>query len=111
MSDKAFPKLVLVVDDEPAIQKLMQIQLESFGYAVLLAATGGAAVERAKTAKVDVVFTDLGLPDINGLEVLKRIKAAKPAVPVIIVTGNHQEEEGRRALELGALEYLTKPID
>ena len=109
--NKPFPKIILVVDDDQAILHLMKLQLESEGYAVIGEATGGEALERIKKANFFAVLCDLGLPDMSGFEVLKAIKAMRPGLPVIVVTGNHEEKEGRRAFELGALEYITKPID
>ena len=105
------PKIILVVDDEPAIVQLMKSQLEFEGYAVMTASNGADAIETAKNASIDVVLLDLGLPDMDGFEVLNKIKFFKPNLPIVIVTGNHQESEGRRAFELGAWDYVTKPVD
>ncbi len=109
--EKPFPIVILVVEDEPSIVHLIKLNLETEGYAVIGEATGNAALERIKKTSVSVVLCDLGLPDMSGLEILKKIKSVRPGLPVIIVTGRHDEEEGRRAFDLGAWGYVTKPID
>lgn len=106
-----FPKIILVVEDEPAIYQLIKMQLESEGYAITGATTGAEAIERVKKAKIFIVLLDLGLPDMSGFEVLRELRAAKPDLQVIVVTGHHEESEGRQAFNLGALDYVTKPID
>lgn len=106
-----FPKIVLVVDDDPEVSKLMKRQLESEGYAVMIEHAGLSAIESVKNTRLMAVLLDLGLGDISGFEVLKAIKSVKPNLPVIMVTGSHKESEGQTALELGAWDYITKPID
>jgi DNA-binding response OmpR family regulator len=106
-----FPKIVLVVEDEPAIYQLIKIQLESEGYAVTGEMTGAGAIDRIKKSKIFIVLLDLGLPDMSGFEVLRQIRVIKPDLQVIVVTGHHEESEGRQAFNLGALDYVTKPID
>lgn len=105
------PKIILVVDDDAAIVKMLRLQLEKEGHASLAASTGKEAVEIAATTGLAMVLLDLGLPDMPGFDVLAAIKKLKPGLSVIIVTGNHQESEARKAFELGALDYVTKPID
>jgi DNA-binding response OmpR family regulator len=107
----AFPKIVLIVDDDPDITKLMKRQLEGEGYAVMVEHTGVSAIESVKNTRLLAVLLDLGLQDVSGFEVLKAVKKAKPDLPVIMVTGSHLESEGQTALELGAWDYITKPID
>jgi len=108
---KVFPKIVLVVDDDDAIVNVIKAHLESEDFAVLRSGTAEEALETVRNAKVMAVLLDLGLPDLDGFEVLKKIKEVKPLVPVIIVTGCHEEADARRAFELGAWDYVTKPID
>ena len=105
------PNTVLLVDDEKAILQVMKAQLEIEGYAVLTEQTGEDAVEKVKTTKLLAVLLDLNLKEISGLEVLKQIVSIAPLLPVIMVTGSHDEAEAHKALELGAWEYITKPID
>jgi DNA-binding response OmpR family regulator len=111
MLKDACPKIVLIVDDDPLVVNVIKGQLEFDGYAALGVDTGKAACETVENTKLFVVLLDLGLGDMDGFTVLQKIKELKPDLPVIIVTGNHQETEGRRAFELGAWDYLTKPID
>ena len=110
-NSKELPKIVLLIDDDPAILKMMKATLEMEGYAVLAELTGVAGVEAAKNTRLLAVLLDLHIGDEDGFEVLKQIKAIKPALPVIMVTGSHDEAEGRKAFESGAWDYVTKPID
>ncbi len=105
------PKVVLLVEDEPAIVQLLKHQVEMEGFAVMIARNGADAVEAVSRAKLSVVLLDLGLPDMSGFEVLKNLHAMKPEIPVVMVTGVHVEEEARKAFALGAWDYVTKPID
>ena len=112
MSNAAeLPKIILLVDDDLAILKMMKSMLEMDGYTVLAESSGARGFEVAKNTKLLAVLLDLHIGSEDGFEVLKRIKAMKPALPVIMVTGNHDEAEGRKAFELGAWDYVTKPID
>ena len=108
---KISPKIILVVDDEQSIRQLIKTHLESEGYAVLTAGTAKEALETVKRMKLCAVLLDLGLPDIDGLEVLWNVKMIQPSLCVIMVTGCHEESRGRRAIELGAWDYVTKPIN
>ena len=105
------PKIVLVVDDEPGIQQLIKFELESGEYAVLTAGNGREAIETVTNSKIFAVLLDLGLPGMSGFDVLQEIKKIKPSLSVVIVTGLHDEAEARKAFELGAVDYVTKPID
>ncbi len=105
------PKIVLVVDDDAAILKIIKKQLEVEGYAVLCESTGTAALEAVKNTQLLAVLLDLRLGDMDGFEVLKQIKAVKPTLSVIMITGCHEEEEARKAFQVGAWDYVTKPID
>ena len=105
------PKIVLLVDDEHAILDVIKSQLEYEGYAVLMEQTGEAAIEAVRNIKLMAVLLDLGLQGMGGFDVLEKIKQIKPSLPVIIVTGSHNEIEARKCYAMGALEYITKPID
>ena len=112
MTDPAqSPKVVLIVDDDLAILKMMKAQLEIEGYTVLAESTGVEALKTVKNKKLLAVLLDLHLGDMDGFEVLKQIKAAKPVLPVIMVTGSHDEAEARKTFDFGAWDYVTKPID
>ena len=105
------PKIILIVDDEAMILEMMKYQLEYEGYAVITEKTGGGAVELVKNTKLTAVLLDLGLQDMDGFEVLKKMREIKPTLVVIMVTGRHEESEARKAFEFGAWDYVTKPID
>jgi len=110
MNDTVVPKpRILVVDDEPQIRKFLEISLRSEGYAVLEAATGREALERLATRGADLVVLDLGLPDLEGHEVLRELRAWS-RVPVIVLSVRASENEKVRALDAGAHDYVTKPF-
>ena len=104
-------KKVLIVDDDPAIQKVMKMQLEMGGFAVVAVADGRSALEALKTNDILAVLLDLHLADEDGFQVIRSIKKVRPELPVIMVTGSHDEQEARKAFDLGAWDYVTKPID
>ena len=100
---------ILVVDDELQIQKLLRLTLESNGYAVELARTGSLGLQLAATNLPDMVILDLGLPDLDGMEVLARLREwAK--FPVIILSVRDSEQDIVNALDAGADDYLVKPF-
>lgn len=100
---------VLVVDDEPAIRRYLRAALNAHGYLVIEAAGGQEAVNQAAGSRPDLVILDLGLPDIDGLEVTRRLREWTQ-VPIIILSVREQEEEKIAALDAGADDYLTKPF-
>jgi two-component system, OmpR family, KDP operon response regulator KdpE len=102
--------VALVIDDEPQIRRLLRITLEANGYRVLDAANGQEGLVHAAQRKPDVILLDLGLPDLDGLEVLNRIREWS-RVPVIILSVRDQEEEKVAALDSGADDYVTKPFN
>jgi two-component system KDP operon response regulator KdpE len=101
--------LVLIVDDEPAIRRLLRTSLQAQGYRTLEAETGAQALAQTRQAAPDLVLLDLGLPDMDGLEVLRQIRAAS-AVPVVVVSSREDERGKVAALDLGADDYVTKPF-
>ena len=106
------PKVVLVVDDEPAIVKLVQYFLEREGYAVVTESTAEAAIRKVSdTSGLYAVLLDLGLPDSSGLNTLQKLTSIRPGLRIFVVTGSHDEIAGRQAIEYGAWDYFTKPID
>jgi two-component system, OmpR family, KDP operon response regulator KdpE len=100
---------VLVVDDEPSILRVVAANLRARGYEALTAASGRAALAAIEGQQPDCVVLDLGLPDLGGLEVLRRLRAWT-ATPVVILTAVHDQGERATALELGADDYVTKPF-
>jgi two-component system KDP operon response regulator KdpE len=105
----ASPLKVLVVDDEPPIRKLLRMGLSTQGYEILDAPNGKTALALLES-RPDIVILDLGLPDIQGLDLLAMIRARNDAVPIIVLSSRGDEAGKVRALDLGADDYLTKPF-
>ncbi|MDI4664022.1 response regulator transcription factor [Xanthobacter autotrophicus] len=101
---------LLVVDDEPAIRKLLNAGLSTQGYDVTSAATAAEAIARAAEARPDLVILDLGLPDMPGRDLLARWRAEGLDVPVVILSSRTDEAGIVEALEGGADDYVTKPF-
>ncbi len=101
--------VVLVVEDEPSMAKFLRTSLSTEGYRVVLAATGAEALALARTHNPDVVLLDLGLPDMDGMDVTKALREWSTR-PIIIISARGQEEDKVRALDVGADDYLTKPF-
>jgi len=102
---------VLVVDDEPDALELLQAFLEAKGYEVLTASDGEEALQKVKEERPHLMLLDVRMPKMTGLEVLKRVREIDREVGVIMVTAVNEEETGRQALQLGAFDYITKPLD
>lgn len=100
---------ILVVDDEPAILELVSFNLKKDGYEVVTAADGKSALEMFMKEKPDLVVLDLMIPEPDGYEVCKRIRA-QSAVPVIMLTARGEEQDRIRGLDLGADDYVVKPF-
>ena len=100
---------ILVVDDEPAILATMAPLLRSQGYEVVTALSGRAAIEAAERDHPDLVVLDLGLPDIEGVEVCRTIRRDQ-AVPIIVLSARGAERDKVAALDAGADDYVTKPF-
>jgi two-component system KDP operon response regulator KdpE len=106
----AGPLKVLIVDDEPAILRFLHVGLASQGYVVLEAENGQKALDAVRGKRIDIVVLDLGLPDIDGLEVIRRIRASGSAVPIIVLSSRSDEAAKVQALDFGADDYVTKPF-
>jgi two-component system KDP operon response regulator KdpE len=100
---------VLVVDDEPSILRVVTANLRARGYEALTAASGNDALTVAETQQPDCIVLDLGLPDLSGLEVLRRLRASTTA-PVVILTAVDDDHRRATAFDLGADDYVTKPF-
>lgn len=100
---------VLVVDDEPQILRALQINLHAHGYTVFTAVNGTEALASAAKHRPEVVVLDLGLPDIDGLEVIAGLRGWTE-VPIIVLSARHASEEKVAALDAGADDYVTKPF-
>jgi two-component system KDP operon response regulator KdpE len=105
----AAPAKILVIDDEPPIRKLLRMGLASQGYEVLEAPNGRTALELL-AEKPALVILDLGLPDVDGLELLRRIRQAQEGVPIVVLSSRGDEAGKVAALDLGADDYVTKPF-
>ena len=105
----AAPLKVLVVDDEPPIRKLLRLGLATQGYDILDAPSGKAALELI-AQEPDLVILDLGLPDIEGLELLRQIRQRNEGVPIVVLSSRGEEAAKVQALDLGADDYVTKPF-
>jgi DNA-binding NtrC family response regulator len=101
---------ILVIDDEDSIRDYLSMMLEREGYDVRASAEGRRALRTYSQEAFDVVITDIQLPGIDGIEVLKTLRERDPTVPVIIVTGHASQESAIEALNLGAFYYLLKPV-
>jgi len=101
---------VLLVEDDHALQLALRTMMRSRDLDVVEVGTGEEAVVLASVGDLDLIVLDLGLPDIDGLEVLRRVRSFSD-VPVIILTAHHQQAEKVRALDAGADDYVTKPFD
>jgi len=102
--------VALVIDDEPQIRRLLRVTLEASGYRVFDAATGQDGLVQAAQRRPDVILLDLGLPDLEGVEVLKRLREWTP-VPIIILSVRDREDDKVAALDAGADDYVTKPFN
>jgi two-component system, OmpR family, KDP operon response regulator KdpE len=100
---------VLVIDDEPPIRKLLRMGLSSQGYEILEAHNGKAGLEQLANAP-DLIVLDLGLPDIQGLDLLRTIRARNESVPIVVLSSRGDEAGKVEALDLGADDYVTKPF-
>jgi two-component system OmpR family response regulator len=102
-------KTILTVDDDPGIRDLLRVALEQAGFAVIAAADGKAALDAVATAKPDLVVLDIGLPEMDGLEVCRRIRRDN-AVPILFLTAQGDEIDRVVGLEIGADDYVAKPF-
>ncbi len=100
---------ILIVEDDPPIRNLIATTLKTHDYRYLLAGSGEEAIMQASTYSPDVMFLDLGLPDIDGVEVIKKIREWS-AMPIIVISARTEDEDKIEALDAGADDYLTKPF-
>jgi two-component system, OmpR family, response regulator len=110
MADSDRIPAVLVVDDEPNIRELVQVALQFHGCAVTTAATGKDALRQAESERPDLIVLDVMLPDLDGFEVCRRLRAGGNDVPVIFLTARDTSSDTVTGLALGGDDYVTKPF-
>ena len=101
--------LILIVEDDPPIRNLISVALESRGYRSLIAANGSSAILEASSHNPDVMLLDLGLPDLDGVEVIRKLRSWS-AMPIIIISARSDDTDKIETLDAGADDYLTKPF-
>ena len=104
------PLRVLIVDDEPAIRRFLRTSLGAQGYQVIEAEDGGPALEALRRTPMDILILDLGLPGMDGFEVIRQLRALGSSIPIIVLSSRTDERGKVAALDLGADDYLTKPF-
>lgn len=104
-------ELILVVDDEPSIVQLSRLYLEREGFRVEEAVDGKSALQKVQDIRPALVLLDIMLPELDGLEVCRRLRAEKNQIPVMLVTARDEDIDKILGLELGADDYLTKPFN
>lgn len=102
---------ILVIDDEKNIREGLQIALEDEGYEVITAADGAEGLRKARRDDADLIITDLRMPEISGEEILHEVISKMPGIPVIVLTGHGTIETAVAAMQTGAYDFLTKPLD
>lgn len=106
----ASPSRVLVVDDEPAILRFLRTGLTAQGFEVREATTGQAALEALRQHDIDLMVLDLGLPDMDGVEIIRLLRDQKSIIPIIVLSSRSDESSKVEALDLGADDFVTKPF-
>ncbi|HJV16890.1 MAG TPA: response regulator transcription factor [Bacillales bacterium] len=102
---------ILVVEDENQIAKILKIELEFEGYEVLIADDGKSGLQVALMEKLDLILLDVMLPELNGLEVLRRIRKENELIPILLLTARNLTMDKVTGLDLGANDYITKPFE
>lgn len=108
--NKPLPR-ILVVDDEKDIVDFLSVELARRDFEVDTALSGEEAIEKIKANRPHLMLLDIRMPGMGGIEALRRAKEIDPRIGVIMVTAVHDEETAKRAVSLGAHDYITKPID
>ena len=110
MKSDSIPLRVLVVDDEPPIRRFLRTSLAAQGYDIIEAEDGTKALEEVRRRSPDLLVLDLGLPGIDGLEVIRRLRGSGVTLPIIVLSSRVDEAGKVEALDLGADDYVTKPF-
>ena len=102
---------LLVIDDDPASRRLVAAIFEADGMEVVQAADGAAGMAQVEASRPDVILLDVQMPELDGMEVLRRLRPSERGIPVIMLTAEHDVKLAIRAMHLGAFDYQTKPVD
>jgi two-component system KDP operon response regulator KdpE len=102
---------VLVVDDEPQLLRALVLNLTHRGYDVTTASTATSALAEVRRLRPDLLVLDLGLPDLDGLDVIRELRDDAPALPIVVLSARSGSSDKVDALDLGAVDYVTKPFD
>ncbi|MBU0995193.1 MAG: response regulator [Proteobacteria bacterium] len=109
--NSSFPGKILLVDDEQGIRKVLEISLRDLGYDVMTAASGEEALSIVEVAHPCVVITDIKMPGMDGVSLLKKLKFDHPDIEVIMVTGHSELDLAIQSIQAGAVDFVTKPVD
>jgi len=102
---------ILLVDDEQPIREALLLLLKNADYRISGCGSGQEAIQHLESEQYDIVVTDLFLPDVNGIDILKKAKELSPTIEVILITGHASAETAVRAMKEGAFDYITKPLN
>lgn len=102
---------VLIIDDEQPTLFMFKLFLDAYGYEVITAENSAEGIELFKKEQPSIIFTDIKMPGMDGLDALKKLKSINPMVQVIVMTGHGDEGLMKQAMELKATDFLNKPID
>lgn len=105
------PKKILIIDDEPEICKMVTEFLNDAGYSTFFALNGPGGLEKIEKEQPSLVLLDIGMPGMDGVEVMREIHQKYPALPVVILTGQKDVDTVKKMIQYGACEYLTKPVN
>jgi DNA-binding NtrC family response regulator len=104
------PKTILLIDDDESLRRIAEYNLREEGYRVVTAPNGSVGLREFQNAAVDLVLTDVRMPEMSGMELLTRLKAMHPDLPVVLITAHGTIDSAVEAMKLGAFDYLTKPF-
>jgi two-component system NtrC family response regulator len=104
------PKSVLLIDDDESLRRVVEYNLREDGYQVVTAADGRSGLQRFQESPVDLVLTDVRMPEMDGVELMMHLKAMQPDLPVIVLTAHGTIDSAVEAMKVGAFDYLTKPF-
>jgi CheY-like chemotaxis protein len=102
---------ILVVDDEAAVCNMLKKFLSKKGHQVTTALSGKEAIKKISETRPHIVFLDIRMPEMDGVETLKRIREIDKEIGVVMITAFNEQDTGKKCIELGAYDYVTKPLD